>query len=121
LPFLSAGDALVRSGVDKVTFIGSPGVGKKVMAAASDNLTPVVLELGGKDPMVLCDDADFSQSCNVAMRGFFQNCGQNCIGLERLVVQAPIYDRVVDELTKRVRALRQVTRRPCARVVPTQA
>jgi len=92
------------------------------MAAASDSLTPVVLELGGKDPMVLCDDADFSQSCNVAMRGFFQNCGQNCIGLERLVVQAPIYDRVVDELTKRVRALRQVRCRASPRVAgPTQA
>ena len=56
-----AGEALVRSGVQKVTFIGSPGVGKKVMATAADSLTPVVLELGGKDPMVLCDDADLSQ------------------------------------------------------------
>jgi len=59
--FLNQGDALVRSGVEKVTFIGSPNVGKAVMKAASDNLTPVLLELGGKDPMIVCDDADFSQ------------------------------------------------------------
>ena len=51
----------MRAGVDKVTFIGSPGVGKKVMATAAESLTPVVLELGGKDPLVLCHDADFSQ------------------------------------------------------------
>jgi acyl-CoA reductase-like NAD-dependent aldehyde dehydrogenase len=56
-----AGEALVRAGVDKVTFIGSPGVGKRVMATAAESLTPVVLELGGKDPLVLCDDADFNQ------------------------------------------------------------
>ena len=52
------------------------------------------------------------------MRGFFQNCGQNCIGLERLVVQDTIYDRVVDELTKRVRGLRQVRRRDQTRPAP---
>ena len=57
----TAGEALIRGGVDKVTFIGSPGVGKKVMATAAESLTPVVLELGGKDPLILCDDADLSQ------------------------------------------------------------
>ena len=60
-PLGTAGEALIRGGVDKVTFIGSPGVGKKVMATAAESLTPVVLELGGKDPLILCDDADLSQ------------------------------------------------------------
>ena len=59
--FGDAGAALVNSGVDKVTFIGSPGVGKLVMKAAADTLTPVVLELGGKDAAVICEDCDFSQ------------------------------------------------------------
>ena len=57
----ATGDALVRSGVNKLTFIGSPEVGKIVMRSAADNLTPVVLELGGKDAAIICDDCDFNQ------------------------------------------------------------
>lgn len=129
------GAALINSGVDKLTFIGwsgarsrlifqssiphplppfhypnpkgSPGVGKLVMKAAADTLTPVVLELGGKDAAVVCEDCDFDQVTNMAMRGTFQNCGQNCCGLERLVVHERIYDRFVEDMKKRVNALTQ--------------
>lgn len=105
--FGMTGAALVNAGVDKLTFIGSPGVGKLVMRQAADTLTPVVLELGGKDAAVVCDDCDFDQVVNLAMRGTFQNCGQNCIGLERLVVQAPIYDRFVQTIERKVKSLTQ--------------
>lgn len=64
------GAALVNSGVDKLTFIGSPGVGKLVMRAAADTLTPVLLELGGKDAAIVCEDCDFEQ---VSML-----CGRMC-------------------------------------------
>ena len=60
-----AGSALVQGGVGKVIFVGSTEVGRKVMAAASKNLTPVVLELGGKDPIIICSDADIDHvSCS---------------------------------------------------------
>ncbi|CCW61557.1 unnamed protein product [Phytomonas sp. EM1] len=104
--FAEAGEALVSS-VDKLTFIGSPGVGKIVMRNAASTLTPVVLELGGKDAAVICDDADLDQVIPIIMRGTFQNCGQNCVGLERVVVHDAIHDRLVEELTKRVRILTQ--------------
>ena len=72
-----AGNALVTDkGVDKIIFVGSPGVGAKVMEAASANLTPVCLELGGKDPFIVCEDADISAVGQVACRGVFQNMGQ---------------------------------------------
>ena len=77
------------------------------MKKASETLTPVVLELGGKDAAVIFDDCDFNQVIQIAMRGTFQNCGQNCIGLERLVVHEKIYDKFVKEMEKRIGALRQ--------------
>src|SRR5690606_33478718 len=80
------GEALVRGGVDKVFFTGSPQNGVKVMAAASDSLTPVVLELGGKDPMIVCDDADLDHAVEQAMLGVFTACGQMCVGAERIYV-----------------------------------
>lgn len=105
--FGPTGAALINAGVDKVTFIGSPGVGKLVMRQAAETLTPVVLELGGKDAAVVCDDCDFDQVVNLSLRGTFQNCGQNCIGLERLVVQESIYKRFVDVMENKVRKLIQ--------------
>jgi acyl-CoA reductase-like NAD-dependent aldehyde dehydrogenase len=101
------GQALVQSGVDKVFFTGSPGNGKKVMAAAAETLTPVVLELGGKDPMIICDDADLDQALGTAMLGVFTACGQMCVAAERLYVFSAIYDEFVRRVSERVRALRQ--------------
>jgi len=73
------GAALVQSPhVDKIIFTGSPGVGRKVMSGCAPNLKPCILELGGKDPMVFCDDVKIDDVVPWAMRGCFQNCGQNC-------------------------------------------
>ncbi|MBL8635639.1 MAG: aldehyde dehydrogenase family protein [Myxococcales bacterium] len=101
------GRALVNSGVEKIFFTGSPENGRKVMAAAAQTLTPVVLELGGKDPMIICDDADLNQAVGSAMLGVFTACGQMCVAAERLYVFDGIYDRFVDEVVRRARALRQ--------------
>jgi acyl-CoA reductase-like NAD-dependent aldehyde dehydrogenase len=101
------GQALVQGGVDKVFFTGSPENGKKVMAAASATLTPVVLELGGKDPMIICDDADLDQAVENVMLGVFTACGQMCVAAERLYVMDGIYDRFVARLVERVAGLRQ--------------
>ena len=59
--YAEAGNALVTGGADKLIFVGSTGVGRAVMAAAAQSLTPVVLELGGKDAFIVCDDADLAQ------------------------------------------------------------
>ncbi|RKO93033.1 Aldehyde/histidinol dehydrogenase [Blyttiomyces helicus] len=100
-----AGEALIEY-ADKITFIGSPTVGKLVMRAASATLTPVVLELGGKDAALVFNDADYGQITQVAMRAAFQNSGQNCAGLERLIVQEGIHDRLIGDLERMICALR---------------
>jgi acyl-CoA reductase-like NAD-dependent aldehyde dehydrogenase len=104
--FPPTGKALIAS-VDKVIFTGSPMVGKLVMEEASKYLTPVVLELGGKDPMVICEDVDVDAVVPVAMRGTFQGSGQNCIGIERILVFESKYDEFVDKAHAAVRVLRQ--------------
>lgn len=94
----ATGDALVRSGVDKVIFVGSPGVGVLVAKAAATNLTPVVLELGGKDPFVVCDDVDVDSIVQTACRGVWQNMGQNCAGPERFFVYEKVFDEFCDKV-----------------------
>jgi acyl-CoA reductase-like NAD-dependent aldehyde dehydrogenase len=101
------GAALVASRVDKVFFTGSPENGAKVMAKASETLTPVVLELGGKDPMIVCDDADLDHAVEQAMLGVFTACGQMCVGAERIYVFDQVYDAFVESVVARVRRLRQ--------------
>jgi acyl-CoA reductase-like NAD-dependent aldehyde dehydrogenase len=103
----STGAALVRSGVDKVFFTGSPQNGAKVMEAASQSLTPVVLELGGKDPMIVCDDADVDHAVEQAMLGVFTAAGQMCVGAERIYVFDEVYDDFVAKVVARVGSLRQ--------------
>eukprot|EP01096_Ripella_sp_DP13-Kostka_P010922 TRINITY_DN4364_c0_g1_i1.p1 TRINITY_DN4364_c0_g1~~TRINITY_DN4364_c0_g1_i1.p1 ORF type:complete len:625 (-),score=292.09 TRINITY_DN4364_c0_g1_i1:47-1819(-) len=93
--------------INKILFIGSPQTGKLVMSAASANLTPVILELGGKDPLIVLDDAEFDHAVDVALRGVFINQGQNCIAAERVYVQRKIYDKFKDTVQKKVLALRQ--------------
>jgi acyl-CoA reductase-like NAD-dependent aldehyde dehydrogenase len=104
--FADVGEAVVKSGVNHITFIGSPTVGKLVQLKAAENLTPCLLELGGKDCAIVFADADLKQAYPVLMRGVFQNCGQNCIGIERIIVQEPIYDQFVAEMDKRISQLR---------------
>jgi acyl-CoA reductase-like NAD-dependent aldehyde dehydrogenase len=98
---------LLIDGVDFVMFTGSTPTGRKVMARAAETLTPVGLELGGKDPMIVLADADVERAANAATYYSMQNGGQTCVSVERVYVEAPIYDRFVDAVTERVKALRQ--------------
>ena len=93
--------------VDMVMFTGSTRTGQKVMARAAETLTPVSLELGGKDPMIVLADADLERASNAAVHYSMQNGGQTCISVERVYVEAPIYDQFVAKVEKKVRALRQ--------------
>ena len=79
-------------------FTGSVRTGKRVMAAAADTLTPVLLELGGKDPMIVCEDADVDRAARGAVWGSFQNAGQTCMSVERVYVAEAVYDEFVDRV-----------------------
>jgi acyl-CoA reductase-like NAD-dependent aldehyde dehydrogenase len=100
------GSAMVDA-VDFVMFTGSTATGKKVMARAAETLTGVALELGGKDPMIVLADADLERAANAATYYAMQNGGQTCVSIERVYVEAPVYERFVDAVTERVQALRQ--------------
>jgi acyl-CoA reductase-like NAD-dependent aldehyde dehydrogenase len=95
--YAECGQAVIHS-TDKVLFIGSPQVGKKVMEAASATITPVTLELGGKDPFIICEDADLEYTTNMALRGAFLNCGQNCLSAERFYVYEKVYDQFIKKV-----------------------
>ncbi|TFY71337.1 hypothetical protein EVG20_g1668 [Dentipellis fragilis] len=100
-------EALTRSPLIKhITFIGSENVGRLVAKAATEHLTPVTLELGGKDPCIVLPGTDVEKWASTWMRGIFQNAGQNCIGIERMIVHASLYDEVYRILLERSRALR---------------
>lgn len=103
----ATGEALVRSGVQKLAFTGSVRTGKLVMRAASETLTPVLLELGGKDPMIVCDDADVERAASGAVWGAFMNSGQTCVAVERAYVDESVYDAFVDRVLAKTEALRQ--------------
>ena len=100
------GGALIDN-VDFIQFTGSDRTGRKVMARAADTLTPVSLELGGKDPMIVLSDADVDRAANAATWGGMFNSGQVCLSVERIYVEEPVYDEFVAKLTKAVGALRQ--------------
>jgi acyl-CoA reductase-like NAD-dependent aldehyde dehydrogenase len=102
----ATGAALVDE-VDMVMFTGSTRTGKKIMERAAQTLTPVSLELGGKDPMIVLADADVERAASAAAYYSMQNGGQTCISVERVYVEAPIYDEFVDKVTRKVAALRQ--------------
>jgi betaine-aldehyde dehydrogenase len=100
------GGALIDN-VDFVQFTGSDRTGRKVMARAAETLTPVSLELGGKDPMIVLSDADLDRAANAATWGGMFNSGQTCLSVERIYVEEPVYDEFVAKLVKEVGALRQ--------------
>jgi acyl-CoA reductase-like NAD-dependent aldehyde dehydrogenase len=104
--FGETGAALCRAGVGKLAFTGSAPTGKKVMAACAETLTPVLMELGGKDAMIVDDDADVVAAADAAVWGAMSNAGQTCIGIERVYATSRVYDRFVAEVTERVRTLR---------------
>lgn len=100
------GGALVKSGVDKIMFTGSVPTGKKIMAAAADLLTPVTLELGGKDPLIVLNDADLEMASSAAVWGAFCNSGQVCASIERVYVHESIarpFTKLVVEKTLKLR------------------
>ncbi|HMI81103.1 MAG TPA: aldehyde dehydrogenase family protein, partial [Solirubrobacterales bacterium] len=100
------GGALVDA-VDFVQFTGSDRTGRKVMARAAETLTPVSLELGGKDPMIVLADADLDRAANAATWGGMMNSGQICMSVERIYVEEPAYEEFVAKLTAEVGRLRQ--------------
>ncbi len=102
----ATGAALVDE-ADMIMFTGSTKTGKKVMARAADTLTPVSLELGGKDPMIVLADADLERAANAAVYNGFANGGQICISVERVYVEERVYDEFVNKVVDKTRALRQ--------------
>lgn len=106
LPGRLAGDALLEGGIDKLFFTGSVPIGKKLMAKAAETLTPVSLELGGNDAMLVCPDADLDRAAAGAVWAGFQNAGQSCGGVERIYVHRDVYDAFLERMGERVRALR---------------
>lgn len=106
MPGAQAGTALLENHIDKLFFTGSTAVGKQLMAEAAPTLTPLVLELGGNDAMLVCPDADVSRAASGAVWAGLSNAGQSCGGVERIYVHQDIYSEFLHELKKRVEALR---------------
>lgn len=101
------GQALVAGGgLDKISFTGSGRAGREIAAAAGRNLTPVVLELGGKSPNIIFEDADIGKATVGALAGIFAATGQTCIAGSRLLVQRSVYPGIVDALAKRAARIR---------------
>lgn len=100
------GAALVDSAVDKIFFTGSIRTGKKIAETAAKRLLPVVLELGGKDPMIVLEDAPFERTVKGAVWGAFMNCGQVCASVERLYVTEPIAEKFIAAVVDEVKKLR---------------
>src|SRR6201989_1096129 len=101
------GEALIDA-VDMIMFTGSTATGRRVMERAARTLTPVSLELGGKDPMIVLSDADLERAANAALYYSMLNTGQTCISIERVYVEAPVYEAFVAKVTEKARALRHV-------------
>lgn len=96
-----------HTGLDHITFIGSKPVAHRVLRSAAKQITPVVVELGGKDPFIVVDDTkNLEQIASLIMRGTFQGAGQNCIAIERVIAMPKAYDQLVEILEKRVPQLR---------------
>jgi acyl-CoA reductase-like NAD-dependent aldehyde dehydrogenase len=100
------GAALLRSPIDKLVFTGSVTTGKRIAAAAAERLLPVVLELGGKDPMLVLDDADVDVASSAAVWGAFVNAGQACLSVERCYVHHSLYESFASACAEKTKQLR---------------
>jgi acyl-CoA reductase-like NAD-dependent aldehyde dehydrogenase len=100
------GAALVDQ-ADMIHFTGSTRTGKKIMGRAAETLTPVSLELGGKDPMIVLRDADLERAANTAVYWGMANAGQICMSIERIYVEEPVHDEFVQKVVEKTRQLRQ--------------
>ncbi|OHD71434.1 MAG: succinate-semialdehyde dehydrogenase [Spirochaetes bacterium RBG_16_49_21] len=98
--------AMLENGIDKIFFTGSTATGSRVMQKAARHITPVSLELGGKDAMIVLSDADLERTANGAAWAGYQNAGQSCGAVERLYVHESVYDRFMELLSEKTRALR---------------
>lgn len=103
----STGSALIDARVDKIMFTGSVATGKRVAEAAAKYLTPVVLELGGKDPMIVLEDADIENAARGAVWGAFANAGQACASVERCYVQESIAPKFIELVVRETESLKQ--------------
>ena len=102
----AAGAALIASPIDKLIFTGSVGTGKKVAEAAARRLLPVVLELGGKDPMIVLEDVDLEIAASGAVWGALMNTGQTCLSVERCYVHRSIYEPFLQACLRKIERLR---------------
>ena len=100
------GAALIDSRIDKIIFTGSVATGRRVGVAAAQKFLPCVLELGGKDPFIVLDDADIDVASSGAVWGAFVNAGQTCLSVERCYVHRSIYDRFVKACAEKAKALK---------------
>ena len=101
------GEAILKDPrVRKIGFTGATSTGKHVMEVAAQNVKRVTLELGGSDPMIVCDDADIDEAVSAASVGRFFNCGQACLAIKRLYLFEKIYDQFVSKLLPKVEKLR---------------
>jgi acyl-CoA reductase-like NAD-dependent aldehyde dehydrogenase len=103
----ATGAALVEAGVDKIMFTGSVATGRRVAEAAARRLIPCVLELGGKDPMIVFEDANLEAAAQAAVWGAFANAGQACASVERCYVQESVAERFTARVVELTRALKQ--------------
>jgi len=107
LPGNIAGDAFLNSGINKLFFTGSVAVGKQLMEKAAKHLVPVSLELGGNDAMIVCSDANVHRAASGALWAGLSNSGQSCAGVERIFVEADIYETFLFLLKKKMSELTQ--------------
>src|SRR3989475_3346057 len=106
-PARIVGETLLKDPrVRKIGFTGATSTGKHVMEVAAQNIKRVTLELGGSDPMIVCDDADIDEAVGAASVGRFFNCGQACLAIKRLYLFDKIYDQFVSKLLPKVEKLR---------------
>jgi len=103
--FGGTGAALCRSGVAKIAFTGSTATAKRVMAACAETLTPVLVECGGKDALIVDADADLEAAADAAVWGGMSNAGQTCVGVERVYVVEPVADDLIGRIAAKTRAL----------------
>ena len=102
-----AGEALVtHPAVRKIAFTGSTPVGERIMAQCAHGMKRVTLELGGSDPMIICDDADLAAAASAASMGRFYNCGQACLAIKRVYVFESVADEVIESVVVKARRLK---------------
>jgi acyl-CoA reductase-like NAD-dependent aldehyde dehydrogenase len=100
------GEFLARSAVNKIAFTGSAATAKKVMAACAENLTPMVAECGGKDALLVGDDANLDAAADAAAWGALSNAGQTCVGVERVYVADSVYHSFLEKLIEKMSDIR---------------